>query len=116
MLQALGMDMNLSFFTYQMTFSDHSLDLSVVNDGTMMLGIQIYIDNDTDGLDFDIPANTVDAMDSVAMQEWASNLNLDALEEKLRQLGAGSLIDRIKAQMNQDTQIQGPGFTAELVG
>ena len=116
MLQALGMDMNLSFFTYQITFTDHSLDLSVVNDGTMMLGIQIDMDNDTDGLDFDVPESTVDAMDSTAMQQWASNLNLDALADKLRQLGAGSLLDKIKELMNQDTQTQGPGFTTESIG
>ena len=76
LMQALGLNMNFSFFTFQFKLSEETIAMNILSDGEVMLGITTKI-SEGSGLDFDVPGSTVDAMDSEAMQEWASNLNLE---------------------------------------
>lgn len=100
LLQALGLNMNFSFFTFQMNFTSDSFGLSIVNDGKELGSLTFSIAEEKE-LEFDVPDKTVDAFNSEAMQEWASELNLEGILNKLRGMGAGPLIDYIQELMNQ---------------
>ncbi|MBE6958565.1 MAG: hypothetical protein E7447_05385 [Ruminococcaceae bacterium] len=110
LLQAMGLNMNLSFFTFQMTFTSDSVGLSIVNDGKELGSLTISIAEEKD-LAFDVPDKTVDAFDSEAMQEWASKLNLEGILNKLRGMGAGPLIDYIQGLMNQGGGYAEPDYS-----
>ena len=114
MLQALGLNMNFSFFTYQMSFTDDSFALSVVNDGRELGSLTFAIAEEKD-LAFDVPENTVDATDSEAMKQWASGLKLDGILDKLRGMGAGPLIDYIQKLMNQGSGNAEPDYSIGFV-
>ena len=95
MLSAMGVNTALSLFTVQLSYDHSSFGMSIVNDGKNLLQINVAL-GDGKELDFDVPENAVNVTDQEKLEQWLSDADTDVLIAKLRELGAGPLLDRIK--------------------
>lgn len=103
LLDTMGVALPFSDLSLELKMTAEVIELNILTGSDLLVGIATRTEP-SDGLDLEIPSDTVDAMDSEAMKDWASNLVLDTVFENLRNAGAGEFIDLIEELMNQEVQ------------
>ena len=92
----------------QIKLNTEGIELNVLSNGSAMLGLALKA-TDSNGPDLSIPSDATDAMDSNAMNEWASNLNLQGVLDKLEAAGVPSeLIEGIINGLSGGAQEEQP--------
>lgn len=110
MMDELGIALPFVELGLQIKLSQEKLELNILSASTLLLGISVRV-SESDGPSFGTPADTVDAMDSTQMQQWAENLDLDKLLDKLEAAGIpGELIDAISNSMNAEPEYSEPEY------
>ena len=107
-----NLDITLPFVELglQITQGENNFELKLLSASTTLVGISLWI-TDSNGPALNVPSNTVDGMDSSAMQQWAENLDLENLLNNLEAAGVPSeLIDALTGAMSAPPQYAEPEY------